>query len=94
MSGHVFHQGHHALHGVTVVLETTGPRTYVGRFDTQDESGVHLLDVAVHDGGDRALSKDDFIRRTLKFGVRADRKHLLVPSGEVASLVPLSAVDG
>jgi hypothetical protein len=92
VSGHVFHQGHHALHGITVVLETRD-RTYIGRFDTQDETGVHLLDVAVHEG-DAALSKDEFLRRTLKFGVRAERKHLLVPAGDVTAVVPLSTLGG
>jgi hypothetical protein len=94
VSGHVFHPGHDALHGITVVLETTGTRTYVGRFDSQDATGVHLLDVGVHDRADPAVSKDDFLRRTLKFGVRVDRKHLIVPPGEVAKVVPLSAING
>jgi hypothetical protein len=92
VNGHVFHPGHQALHGITVVLETNGARTYVGRFDTQDEGGVHLLDVAMHDGDDPALSRDEFLRRTLKFGVRVERKHLVVPSGDVAKVIPLSAV--
>ncbi len=90
----MFHPGHHALHGVTVVLETTGPLTYVGRFDTQDDSGVHLLDVAVHDRSDPGSSREEFLRRTLKFGVRVTRKHVVVPSDDVASLVPLSSVEG
>jgi hypothetical protein len=94
VTGHVFHPGHDALHGVTVVLDTTGTRTYVGRFDSQDGAGVHLLDVGVHDRADPAVSKDDFLRRTLKFGVRVDRKHLIVPPGEVANVVPLSAING
>ena len=90
----MFHPGHHALHGITVVLDTTGPVTYVGRFDTQDESGVHLLDVAVHDRSDPATSRAEFLRRTLTFGVPVTRKHVVVPSGDVATLVPLSAVGG
>ena len=94
MTGHVFHPGHHALHGITVVLQTTGTTTYVGRFDTQDESGVHLLDVAVHEPGDSTPARDEFLRRTLKFGIRVERKHLLVPSREVATIVPLSTVGG
>jgi len=94
VSGHVFHPGHHALHGITVVLQTTGTKTYVGRFDAQDDGGVHLLDVAVHEGGDPASSRDEFLRRTLKFGVRVERKHVLVPSSEVATIVPLSTVGG
>jgi hypothetical protein len=92
VSGHVFHPGHHELHGITVVLETTGPRTYVGRFDTQDLRGVHLLDVGVHDASAGSLSKKDFLTRTLKFGVRAEQKYVLVPSEEVARITPLAEV--
>jgi hypothetical protein len=90
----VFHPGHHALHGITVVLETTGSLAYVGRFDTQDDGGVHLLDVAVHDRSDPASSREEFLRRTLKFGVPVARKHVVVRSSDVATLVPLSTVGG
>ena len=89
MSGHVFHPGHHALHGITVLLETKGSLSYIGRLDTEDEAGVHLLDVAVHEAQASGLSKEEFVRRTLKFGVRIDRKHAVVPSAEVATLRPL-----
>ena len=89
MSGHVFHPGHHALHGLTVLLETKGSLSYIGRLDTEDEAGVHLLDVAVHEAQASGLSKEEFVRRTLKFGVRIDRKHAVVPSAEVATLRPL-----
>lgn len=89
MSGHVFHPGHHALHGVTVLLETTGPRSYIGRLDTQDESGVHLLDVAVHDAESSDVPKEEFIRRTAKFGVRVQHEHTLIPGPEVSSIRPL-----
>ncbi len=85
---HVFHPGHHALHGVTVVLETHGAETYVGRFDSEDEAGVHLLDVGVHAGGDPG-SKDEYIRRSAKFGIRTDRKHVLVPKASVAKITRL-----
>jgi hypothetical protein len=82
------------LHGITVVLETTGSLAYVGRFDTQDDGGVHLLDVAVHDRSDPASSREEFLRRTLKFGVPVTRKHVVVPSSDVATLVPLSSAAG
>ncbi len=85
---HVFHPGHHALHGITVVLETHGAETYVGRFDSEDERGVHLLDVGVHDGTQGA-SKEEYVRRSAKFGIRVDRKHLVVPKGAVARVTPL-----
>ena len=35
-----------------MVVETGGALTYIGRFDTEDEAGVHLLNVGVHDAAD------------------------------------------
>jgi len=87
--GHVFHPGHDALHGTTVVLDAAGARTYIGRFDREDASGVHLLDVASHDDASGG-SREEFIRRSATFGVRPERKHVTVPSAEVASVVPLA----
>jgi hypothetical protein len=88
-----FHPGHHELHGVTVVLDALDARTYVGRFDSQDERGVHLLDVGVHQSGGEH-SREEYLRRTLKFGVRAEHKHLLVPGGEVVRIRRLTEVGG
>jgi hypothetical protein len=96
-----FHPGHHELHGVTVVLEARNGRTYVGRFDSQDEHGVHLLDVGVHQraseggegrggGGRGEQSREEYLRRTLKFGVRAEHKHLLVPTDDVVAIKRLA----
>ena len=87
----MFHHGHHELHGVTVVVETAGPLTYVGRFDTEDASGVHLLDVGVHDGA--AGSREEFVRRSARFGVRTERRHLVVPRAEVVRITRLGEVE-
>ena len=89
----MFHPGHHELHGVTVVVETAGPLTYVGRFDTEDGAGVHLLDVGVHDAATGGGTREDFVRRSARFGVRSDRKHLVVPLAEVARITPLGAME-
>jgi hypothetical protein len=86
MSGHVFHPGHAELHGITVVVETVGAQTYVGRYDSEDAVGVHLLDVGVHDGAAATVSKDDYIRKSAKFGVRSDLKHLVVPGSQVTRI--------
>ena len=94
MSGHVFHPGHQELHGVTVVLETRGSRIYVGRFDSQDERGVHMHDVGVHDAAAGGASKDEFLRRCDKFGIRPEHRDLLVPASEVASIRRLVDVLG
>ena len=88
MSGHVFHPGHAELHGITVVVETSGSRTYVGRFDSEDARGVHLLDVGVCDEGP-GQSREDYIRKSAKFGVRSEHKHLVVPAGDVARITRL-----
>jgi hypothetical protein len=92
MPGHVFHPGHSELHGITVVVETHGPLTYVGRYDSEDEEGVHMLDVGVHDrtiGG----SKDEYVRKSAKFGIRSDHKHLVVPAGQVVRITKLGSLS-
>lgn len=93
-----FHPGHHELHGVTVVLQARSGRTYVGRFDSQDERGVHLLDVGIHQGGGGAAgaggeqAREEYLRRTLKFGVRAEHKHVLVPADDVVAITRLAEI--
>jgi len=94
VTGHVFHPGHQELHGVTVVLETHGQLTYVGRFDHQDDRGVHLHDVGVHDATAEGLSREEFLRRCDKFGIRTAMRDLLVPTDEVARIRRLVDVIG
>lgn len=88
---HQFHTDRHALHGVTVVLDTTAGETYLGRFDSEDAGGVHLLDVSRHDPAEGS-TRDEYIRRSAKFGIRVDRKHVLLPSASVARVTPLGEI--
>ena len=87
-----FHQHKSELHGITVVVETTGPLTYVGRYDSQDQHGVHMLDVGIHQTGVADVSKDEYIKRSIKFGIRSDHKHLVVPSDQVLRVTRLGDV--
>ncbi len=89
MSGHVFHPGHAELHGITVVVETTGSVTYVGRYDSEDEHGVLMLDVGVHDAAAGGGSREEYVRKSAKFGIRSDHKHLLVPANQVSRITKL-----
>ena len=73
-------------------METAGPLTYVGRFHSEDEAGVHLLDVGVHEAGTGG-SKDDYVRRSARFGVQTDRKHLIVPRAEVSRISRLGEIE-
>lgn len=75
-----------------MVVETEGTRTYVGRFDTEDESGVHLLNVGVHDAA-AGGSKDEYVRRSARFGVRAEQQHLIVPRDQVARITRLAEIE-
>lgn len=93
MSGHVFHRNRQELHGITVVIATPGTRTWVGRWHEQDEHGVHLVDVALHDSETSGQPRDEFLRRVLKFGVRAEHKHVLVPTDQVSEVTPLRDLD-
>lgn len=88
MSGHVFHPGHHDLHGITVVVDTVGPRTFIGRFDRIEDGRIQLLNVAPHDPA--AGSRDEFVRRSHKFGVPAALGHLALPESDVTAILPLS----
>jgi hypothetical protein len=90
MSTHVFHPGHSELHGITVVVETTGSCTYLGRYDKEDELGMHILDVGVHDKTRDTLSMEEYIRKSHQFGIKRDRKHLVVHIAEVARIRRLS----
>ena len=94
MSGHVFHPGHHDLHGVTVVLETNGSKMYVGRFDSQDHRGVLMHDVGVHDESAGAPSREEYLRRAAKFGIRAEHKNLLVPGDQVVRITRFTDLAG
>lgn len=87
MSGHVFHPDHEALHGITVVLDTADGRTIVGRYHDAEGGVVKLHDVAIYVAG--AVSREDYLRRTLKFGVRTEHKFLAVPTAAVRGITPL-----
>ena len=93
MTGHVFHPGHQELHGITVVLTTTDARLFVGRFDRQDEAGVHLIGVSVFDPEGAGGTSKEFLARTVKYGVRVDRPHLVVAPSLVHEIVPLGSVE-
>jgi hypothetical protein len=89
MTGHVFHPGHAELHGVTVVVETTGSRTYVGRYDSQDQFGLHMLDVGIHDATTAQVPRDEYIGKSAQFGIRTVLKHVVIPGDEILRITRL-----
>jgi hypothetical protein len=84
-----FHHDKHALHGITVVVDTSGPRVFVGRCDDIDAEGVILLDADVHEDGQGGRSKQEWLQRAAKYGVWKKHDRVVVPSSEVKSVVRL-----
>jgi hypothetical protein len=89
VSGHVFHPGHEELHGVTVVVEGVSGRTWVGRYHERTDRGIVMHDVAIHDPAAVSHAKAEWIARMLKFGVRVDARHLIVPEEERPAITRL-----
>ena len=88
-----FHQGRSELHGITVVVDTTGPEIFVGRCDDEDERGILLNDADVHREGDGGRSKEEYIRRAAQLGVWKKYDRLLVPRDRIASVRRLGEVS-
>jgi len=88
-----FHQGKSELHGITVVVDTTGPEIFVGRCDDEDERGILLNDADVHREGDGGRSKEEYIRRAAQLGVWKKYDRLLVPRDRIASVRRLGEVS-
>jgi hypothetical protein len=80
-----FHSDKGELHGITVVVDTRGPKVWVGRCDTVLPEGVVLLDADVHEGADPA-ARAEWLDRASRFGVWPRHPRVLVPAAEVATV--------
>lgn len=87
-----FHDNKSPLHGITVVVDTKGPKVYVGRCDDEDAEKVILVDADIHEDGANGKSKADYIKRASKFGVWKKYEHLVIPRAEVTSITRLGDV--
>jgi hypothetical protein len=84
-----FHSDKGELHGITVVVETTGPRVYVGRCDEENAAGIVLLDVDHHDEGEDGRSNGDYLRFAARYGIFKKHDRLAVPRAEIRKIIPL-----
>ena len=78
------------LHGITVVVDTTGADLYIGRFFEQRDDGVVLLDVARHRGGANGVSKQQYVETASRYGQWKELDQVLVPLSEVRSVTRLA----
>jgi len=81
-----FHDHKHALHGITVVVETDGDETLVGRCDDMDDTRVILLDADVHRPSDDGPTKDDYLRRAAQLGIWPKHRRLVISRANVLSV--------
>lgn len=81
-----FHQGKSELHGITVVVDTTGPEIFIGRCDDEDERGILLNDVDVHLDGEGGRSKEEYVKRASMLGTWKKHNRLFIPRDKVASV--------
>lgn len=79
------------LHGLTVVVETNGPRLYIGRYDVEDDRGVLLRDVDVRDLPPAEHAA--YLARTAKYGVFRNTSQVRVPHGEIAVIRRLAEIE-
>lgn len=87
-----FHQGKSELHGITVVVDTTGPEVFVGRCDDMDDRGILLNDVDVHQDGEGGRSKEEYVKRAAMLGVWKKHDRLFVPGDRIASVRKLGEI--
>ena len=87
-----FHHDRHELHGITVVVDTSGPEIFVGRCDDIDDRQILLVDVDVHRDGDDGRSKAEYVELAARFGVWKKFDQLAVPQERVTSVRPLGEV--
>lgn len=87
-----FHHGKGDLHGITVVVTTRSGPTWVGRCDTLDAAGVHLLDADQHVPAPGAPEREAWLASAVAYGVWPKHPHVLVPAGEVLSVERLGAL--
>ncbi len=89
-----FHADKGELHGITIVVDTLGPKVWVGRCDEADDQRVILLDADVHEVTKGSASKEDNIKRAAKVGVWKKHDRVEIPRSEAASIRRLGEIDG
>ena len=51
-----------------------------------------MLDVGVHDVTSESGSREEYVRKSAKFGIRSDHKSLVIPAAKVVRISRLAEV--
>lgn len=81
-----------APHGINVVIETSGPRIYIGRFDSVNGFQALLHDCDVHDvrAGE---NKEQYIRETATYGINVVERDATVDVMSVTRVRTLGEIE-
>ncbi len=81
-----FHQGKHALHGITVLVETETGEAWVGRCDDLVGGELRLRDADVHPGDASPSERAAWLDRARRIGVWPNHRRVSLPEASVRSL--------
>ena len=84
------HQDRGELHGMTVVIETSDTRVYVGRYDQEQDGLIVVKDVDIFEEGQG--SKEEYLKRAAQFGVWKKHDRLTIPKADVVSIKRLAEI--
>ena len=87
-----FHSDKGALHGMTVVVKTTGKAVYIGRCDTQTPDGIFLNDADKHEEGQDGKSNAEYIQTAAQWGHWPRIKYISIPTREISEVTRLADV--
>ena len=88
-----FHHDAHALHGITCVVDTTGPLVIVGRVDHEEAGALVILDADVHEDVAGGPTKVAFVEKAARFGHWPRHPRVAVPMADIASIRKLGDVE-
>ena len=88
-----FHEDGDELHGLTVVVFSNGPRTYVGRWDKREGGFALIRDAGYHEEGISDQSRDEWLRQQKTYGVKVEHPYLTIPEAEITEVVMLRQVQ-
>lgn len=80
------HESKHALHGITVVVETDGEELWIGRCDDIVAEGVILKDADVHRLGAPGTTRGEWLERAARYGVHPHHRLATVPAARVVAV--------
>jgi len=80
------------LVGKDVILDTASPYIYIGKLLAVDEWFFRLEDVDVHDSQETHATKEVYIIEARKFGIKKNRRSVLVRADKIISISALDAV--